>query len=191
MIVRGVIGTIIMLAFVIAAPLMAADEELSPSEGIDRYEGLVRSNPQSASHRNALGYYYLQAEDYQRAEACFLEALAIDSEYATAHNNLGIIYLRRGRPEPAEKEFLQALKLKPGYCKAQYNLAVALFHQRRFGQAAKAYLEAREMDSDYVDRRDNRKEIPEKAKQTLKQAGEDYGSTRELKRLREWFALYY
>ncbi len=191
MIVRGVIGTIILLTFVIAAPLTAGDDELSPRQGIDRYESLVRSYPQSASHRNALGYYYLQAEDYQRAEACFLQALELDSEYATAHNNLGILHLRRGRPERAEKEFLQALKLRPSYCKAQYNLAVALFHQRRFGQAAKAYLKAGEMDSDYVEKRDSRKAIPEEAKQTLKQTGEDYESNRELKRLREWFALYY
>ncbi len=191
MTVRPGIGMLVLLSFCFAGPLCAEDADMSPTEGIDRYEKLVELYPQKASYRNALGYYYLKAEDYQKAEACFREALQLDRSYATAHNNLGIVYLRRERPEQAEKEFRQALELNPSYCKAQYNLAVALFHQKRYSQAAKAYLKARRMDSDYVERRDNREKIQEKMNQALKHVDEDDRSTRKLKRLKQWFAPYY
>jgi tetratricopeptide (TPR) repeat protein len=171
--------------------LLEEDDELSPSAGIDRYENLVQQYPEKASYRNALGYYYLKAEDYNKAESCLLVALELDCADATAHNNLGIVYLHRGRPEKAEKEFRQALRLNPSYCKAQYNLAVALFRQRRYGQAAKAYLKAREMDGDYVARRDNREKMQEEIKQVFRQAGENDSSARELERLKQWFAPHY
>ena len=191
MTVRSGIGMLILLSLCFAGPLCADDADMSPTEGIDRYQKLVELHPQKASYRNALGYYYLKTEDYQKAEACFLEALQLDRSYATAHNNLGIVYLRRERPEQAEKEFRQALKLNPNYSKAQYNLAVALFHQKRYSQAAKAYLRARRMDSDYVERRDNREKKQEKMNQVLKHIDEDDESTCKLKRLKQWFAPYY
>ena len=188
---RGVVLTLALLLLFSAGPLLAEETELSPVEGSDRYEHLVQLHPQKASYRNALGYYYLKAENYQKAEDCFLEALELDRSYATAHNNLGIVYLRQQRPEQAEDEFRQALELNPRYCKAQYNLAVALFRQRLYGQAAKAYLKAREMDSDYVDRRGSHEKVQEKMKEALKQVGKDDESARELKRLKQWFAPYY
>jgi tetratricopeptide (TPR) repeat protein len=185
------VGLLVLLLFCFAGSLLAEDAELSPTEGIDRYEDLVRLYPQKAVYRNALGYYYLKAENYQKAQTCFLAALELDSSYATAHNNLGVVYLHQERPEQAEKEFRRALELNPNYCKAQYNLAVALFRQRRYRQAARAYLRAREMDRNYVERRDNQEKMQQEAKQALKQFGEDDGSARTLKRLKQWFAPYY
>ena len=191
MILRGVIATLVLILFGLAGSLLAQDDELLPNEGIDLYQNLVQRYPQKASYHNALGYYYLKAENYQKAEACFLLALELDCTHAIAHNNLGIVYLHRGRPEKAEKEFRQALSLSPSYCKAQYNLAVALFRQRLYSKAAKAYLKAREMDGAYVERRNNQERIQEEIKQTLRQAGEDDSYSRELKRLKQWFAPYY
>jgi tetratricopeptide (TPR) repeat protein len=188
---RIVIGMLGLLLFCSVESLLAEDAELPPNEGIDRYENLVQQYPQKASYHNALGYYYLKAENYEKAEACFLLALELDCAHATAHNNLGIVYLHRGLPEKAEKEFRQAIKLNPGYCKAQYNLAVALFHQKRYSKAAKAYLKALEMDRAYVERRDNPEKIQEKMKQTFRQAGDDDSSAGSLKRLKQWFAPHY
>lgn len=187
----GLLGMLILLISFVAGPLLAKDAEVSPARGIDRYKKLVRQHPQKASYQNTLGYYYLKAGKLEEAETHFLRAIELDGSYPIAHNNLGVLYLQQGRPEQAEKEFRQAVKLNPRYSKAQYNLAVALFRQRLYAKAAKAYLEAREMDSDYVDRRDNRENTNEKIKQALEQVAKDDKSTQELKRMRQWFAPHY
>jgi hypothetical protein len=57
--------------------------------------------------------------------------------------------------------------------------------------AAKAYLKARELDSDYVERRNNGEKIEKKIKQALEQVAEDDQSTRELQRMKQWFAPHY
>ena len=189
--VRTVIGTMVLLLFNLAGPLSAKDAEVSPTEGIHHYEQLVSRYPQKASYRNTLGYYYLKEGKYQKAEVCFLKALELDSSYAIAHNNLGVVYLHQERPGKAEKEFRLAIKWNPSYSKAQYNLAVALFRQGRYTEAAKAYLKAREMGRGYVERRDSGERIQEEIQQALKRVGEDDGSTRKLKRLKQWFAPYY
>jgi tetratricopeptide (TPR) repeat protein len=188
---RSVISTLILLIFFLAGPVLVKGAELSPAKGIERYKKLVKRHPQKASYHNALGYYYLKAENYEEAETSFLKAIEIDNSYATPHNNLGILYLRQRRPEQAEKEFRQALELNSRYTKAQYNLAVALFHQKRYGEAAKAYLKARELDSAYVDRRDWQENRKEKIKQALEQAAEDDKSNEKLNRMKQWFAPYY
>ena len=68
---------------------------------------------------------------------------------------------------------------------------MALFHQKRYMDAAKAYLKARELDRDYVEQRNDREKIEKKIEQALKQVAEDDQSTRELQRMRQWFAPYY
>lgn len=174
-----------------AVHLLANDVEVSSAHGIDRYKKLVQMYPQKAPHWNALGYYYLKSGDLKEAETCFMKAIELDGTYPIPHNNLGVVFLKQGLPEQAEKEFRQAVRLHPQYCKAQYNLAVALFHQKRYMDAAKAYLKARELDSDYVERRNDRENIEKKIKEALGEATEDDQSTRELKRMRQWFAPYY
>jgi hypothetical protein len=57
--------------------------------------------------------------------------------------------------------------------------------------AGKAYLKARELDSDYVERRNNRENMERKIEEALEQVNGDDQSTQELKRMRQWFAPYY
>jgi len=189
--IRRSIAILILLSSFLAGPLLARDGELSSAEGIDHYKKQVELQPQKASYWNALGYYYLKSGNLQEAEAHLLKAIETDASYPTPHNNLGVVYLKQGRPEKAEEEFRQAVKLKPNYSKAQYNLAVAMFHQRRYLDAAKAYSKARELDSDYVERRDNREKTKEKIEKALEQVAGDDKSTKELQRMRQWFAPHY
>jgi Flp pilus assembly protein TadD len=172
--------------------LLAKDNELPAARGIERYKKLVQTYPQKAPYWNALGYYYLKSGDLQEAETHFAKAIELDGTYPIPHNNLGVVYLKQRLPDQAEREFRQAVRLNPHYCKAQYNLAVALFHQKRYMDAGKAYLKARELDSDYVERRNNRENIEKKLEKALeKKVDEDDQSTQELKRMRQWFAPYY
>ena len=189
--IRRSIAILIFLSFFVAGPLLAKGGELSSAESIDHNKKQVELQPQKASDWNALGYYYLKSGNLEEAEAHLLKAIETDASYPTPHNNLGVVYLKQGRPEKAEKEFRQAVKLKPNYSKAQYNLAVAMFHQRRYLDAAKAYCKARELDSDYVERRDNREKTKEKIEKALEQVAGDDKSTKELQRMRQWFAPHY
>jgi Flp pilus assembly protein TadD len=187
----GLFSILTFFMFMSAGLILAKDTEVSPARGVARYKKLVRQYPQEASYQNALGYYFLKAGNLEEAEAHFLKAIELDGSYPIAHNNLGVLYLQQGQSEQAEKEFREAIKLNPLYCKAQYNLAVAFFRQRRYAEAAKAYLKAREIDSEYVDRRDNRENTQEKIERALEQVAKDDKSTQELKRMRQWFAPHY
>ena len=172
--------------------LLAKDSELPAARGIERYKKLVQTYPQKAPYWNALGYYYLKSGDLQEAETHFTRAIELDGTYPIPHNNLGVVYLKQKLPDQAEREFRQAVRLNPQYCKAQYNLAVALFHQKRYMDAGKAYLKARELDSDYVERRNNRENIEKKIEKALeKKVDEDDQSTQELRRMRQWVAPNY
>ena len=182
---------LILLSSLFVGPLLARGGELSAAEGIEHYKKQVELQPQKASHWNALGYYYLKAGKLREAEAHLLKAIETDSSYPIPHNNLGVVYLKQGRSEQAEEEFRRAVELKPNYSKAQYNLAVALFRQGRYIGAAKAYYTAREVDSDYVERRDNRENTKEKIKKALEQVAGDDKSTKELKRMKQWLAPNY
>ena len=186
--IRRNMAILILLSSLVAGPLLATAGELSSAEGIAYYKKLTEQHPQKASYWNALGYYYLKAGKLQEAEAHLLQAIETDGSYPTPHNNLGVVYLKQGHSERAEGEFRQAVKLKPHYSKAQYNLAVALFRQRRYMGAAKAYVKARELDSDYVERRDNRENTKEKIDKALEQAAGDDKSTKELQRMKQWLA---
>jgi len=170
-----------LVLLVLASPTLAAVTELSPADGIGRYEQLVRLYPDSASYYNALGYYQFKAGYLEEAEASYLRALGIDRCYALAHNNIGIVYLHQRKPEQAEAHFRQALAISPVYVKAQYNLAVALFRQRRYIDAVQAYLAARKQDWAYVQGRDD----PEKMEAAVAEADKDPETKLELERIRQ------
>lgn len=187
MVFRHAIGILTFLAFCLVGIALAEDAELSPSEGIDRYEQLVRLYPQKAPYQNALGYYHLKAGNYQEAETHLRKAVELDGSYAVAYNNLGIVYLRQRKPKLAEEQFRDALRLKPDYSKAQYNLAVALFHQKQYDKAAEAYLKVRELDKEYVERRDRWENV----QQAMKKMTEDDRSFGEIRRMKQWFAPSY
>jgi Flp pilus assembly protein TadD len=189
--IRKSIAILILLSSLVAGPLLTRGAERSLTEGIDRYEKLVKLHPHKAAYWNALGYYYLKAGNVHEAKIHFLTAIEIDNSYPTAHNNLGVVYLQQNHPEQAEKEFFQAVRLNPQYSKAQYNLAVALFHQKRYAAAAKAYYKARDLDREYVNRRDNSENTQKKLQAALEQAAEDEESSKELKRMQEWLAPNY
>ena len=97
------------------------------------------------------------------------------------------MYLRQRKPKLAEEQFREALRLNPVYHKARYNLAVALFYQKHYDKAAEAYFKARELDSEYVKRRDS----CGKFQQALKEVTEKDGSSKEIGRLKQWFAPCY
>ena len=165
----GITILVTLVSLLAGLSLRAEDNELLPVEGIRHYEMLVRQYPSEASYHNALGYYYLKASDFQKAEHHFLKAIQLDGSFATGHNNLGVLYLQKGLLDLAENEFRQAVELDSNYSKALYNLAVVLFHKKHYFEAANNYRRVRALDAEYVEQRNNSTKIKAAIEQLAKE----------------------
>ena len=87
----------------------------------------------------------LMAEDPEKAERLFREALAADLWHGPAHNNLGVILLNREAWYEAAGEFEWARKLMPGHPDPRMNLALTLEKAGRVDEALATYETALEV----------------------------------------------
>ena len=71
-----------------------------------------------------LGTIFFHQRKWQKAEAQYLAAIAVDPEYALAAFNLGNLYDERGQRDLALKHYEDALRINPRYGDAHYNLAL-------------------------------------------------------------------
>lgn len=69
-----------------------------------------------------LGYYYIEAGDYEKAQLYTNKALEEDETHGPAYDNLGQIAFREGNYEEAEALFRKALDLKPTMADSKYYL---------------------------------------------------------------------
>lgn len=77
-----------------------------------------------------LGFVLLQRGAIGEAKSCFVEAVAISSDYAEAHNNLGHILILERRYQEAADEFRAALRCRPNWDVAENNLRFVLDYQK-------------------------------------------------------------
>jgi tetratricopeptide (TPR) repeat protein len=71
----------------------------------------------------------------RQAIVYFLEALAIDPQFAGAHNDLGAVYLTRGELPQAVEQFQKTIDLAPEHRLALSNLSIALIRMNRCREA--------------------------------------------------------
>jgi len=79
-------------------------------------------NPDNADVYYNLGLARARLEDFPRAEAAFLAALALNPRRDSAWFNLGIVYLKQGKTAQARRQFEAALEANPGHAKARAKL---------------------------------------------------------------------
>ncbi len=91
------------------------------------------------------GELHLAKKEYDQAERCFVQVLAIDETHLDGNLQLGITYLQQGNHSKAEFFFHKLVNLKkdPVYYS---NLGLALYNQGRLLEAAEAYENALSMD---------------------------------------------
>jgi Tfp pilus assembly protein PilF len=93
------------------------------------------SDPQQA-YRD--GNHLMAAGDAAGAEACYLQALALEPLHGAARANLGYVKEQQGALAEAEFHYRQAIALMPDHAQLYQNLGVLLLREKRFDDAEAA-----------------------------------------------------
>ena len=107
--------------------------------------------PQDAEAHNNLGVTLQEIGRFKEAEASYMQAIALKSDYADAHNNLGNTLKELGRLEDAEASYRQAIALKSDYAEAHGNLGVTLKELGRLEEAIESTKQSLAINPDYTD----------------------------------------
>ncbi len=106
------------------------------------WSSVIAAHPENARAHNNLGAAWAAQREFERAQACYLQALQLRPDYAEAHNNLGVAMLHQGQLEKALAHYREALAIKPNYADAHVNVGMALARQGKMEQARASYAEA-------------------------------------------------
>jgi len=99
------------------------------------------------SYQFLIGYSTApREENFAKAEAAALRALAIDDELAEAHATLGNVAALKWDWLTAKKEFKRAIDLKPNYALAHNWYGLYLKHIAHSGEAVAEFTRAQELD---------------------------------------------
>ena len=113
-------------------------------------ENLSRHFPDNASVVHCLGASHHMARDYQKAEACFARAHAMDPSNAEALANRSITLCDLGRLQEAVDCARQATVLRPQYPEGYCALGDALTAMGNHPEALQAYDRALAVNSDHA-----------------------------------------
>lgn len=92
------------------------------------------------------GLLALKRGEYSTAEACLLEAVSIDPNFAEAYSNLGFLLNARGASAFAEECYRLSIRLDPTNALTYLNMGVLLDQQKQFDEAELYYQEAINLD---------------------------------------------
>ncbi len=98
----------------------------------------------------ALGYYYREKGDFDRARELFEKAIAIDPLSWAAHDFYGIALFRQGQYEGAVQQFQAALRLDPLSAQSLTNVGALEFTRGNLEGAKKYFREAIEAKPTYA-----------------------------------------
>jgi Tfp pilus assembly protein PilF len=115
----------------------------------------ISKNPGCWMAYNNLGIYYLQQGEEEKAEACFLKAVSIDSSKADQRNNLGLLHLSRGLLPEALGDYKEAVRLDPNDSRTHYNLGLVYLQMDSLPQAEGALKKAVLVNSGHAKARCN------------------------------------
>ena len=114
-------------------------------EAAQRYERILRDNPDEPEAAHMLGVLFHQEGNHDRAIELIGRAVALRPNVARYHANLAEVYRVRGQPDRAAGCCRMAIKLSPGYAEAHCNLGLALHGLGQTEWAIEAYRRALEL----------------------------------------------
>jgi serine/threonine protein kinase/tetratricopeptide (TPR) repeat protein len=105
--------------------------------------GSLAQQPHTAAEFYENGGYFISIRSYDAAIRELRQAIALQSDFPSAHNRLGHALMLKGQFPAAAEEFRTAVNQRGGnYPTAQYNLGFVLQQQRDNDKAVAAYRDA-------------------------------------------------
>ena len=105
------------------------------------FERALALRPKYPEAQNNLGTLYLVMGEWDKAIACFKEAIS-DILYNSpqfAYNNMGYAYFKKGDYDKAIESYKRALKSSPSYTLCYFNLALAYEAKGELEEAVASY----------------------------------------------------
>ena len=119
------------------------------------YSRICQSDRRDADSWNLLGAVHGILGEFQQAETCCRQVIALRPDAVGAYNNLGNALKFQGKQREAEECYRQAIRLMPGYAEAHNNLGNLLKEQDQHQQAEACYRQAIACAPDYADAHSN------------------------------------
>nr|WP_320147916.1 tetratricopeptide repeat protein [uncultured Anaeromusa sp.] len=110
----------------------------------------VKEEPHNQELYQPLGELLVALEEWDHAQACFGQLIALAPECAAAYNYMGIILKRKEYLVEAEACYRKAIELKPDYAEAFHNMGNCLLREEKYAEAEKAYLQAVKLEPDLL-----------------------------------------
>jgi len=139
------------------------------------YVEALKSNPNSPTILNNLGYVQYRLKNYDSALVNYRKAIQADPEYSMAYNNAGLVLEAIGDIGSAEKFFKKAVNITPDLYQAYINLGNLYLGNNEPIRAELAFIQARET-------------APEKA-QAYFRLGSLYGRLKDFDKAENMFYL--
>lgn len=117
---------------------------------VDYFNNAINIKPKSIEAYYALGMFYQQNNDAEKAISAYNSILAVDSKYKYAHYNLGWVNLvLLQKYDRAIQHFSDAIQLDSLYYEAYYNLGHCYELQNNFSEARKYFKKSLEIEINY------------------------------------------
>jgi serine/threonine-protein kinase len=120
--------------------------QVEEAAGIRR--DLVRQEPNNPALWMYLGLALHDQKDYSAADAAFLQAIALQPDFAEAHGNLGLSLYSQRKYAEAEEACRRASELKPNLAQAYSGVGVCLAAQQKYALAEVAHRKAIALEPD-------------------------------------------
>ena len=119
-------------------------------EALHEGSKLLEQFPSSLNLYNIIGAANKGLGRLDDSIRAYLNALAIEPNFADAHYNIGVALKEQGKLEEAINSYNNALSIKPNYAKCYYNKGNALKELGMLGDAIEAYNMAVSINTDYA-----------------------------------------
>lgn len=108
------------------------------AQAVDEYTRVTQIEPRNVYGFMRMAGSYDQQNMYDKAEANYLHAIALDPSFYDPHQFLGVYYFHHGQYQKAAEQFQKVIELAPGMYNAYANLGASLEKLGRYDDAEKA-----------------------------------------------------
>jgi tetratricopeptide (TPR) repeat protein len=127
---------------------LTENQRLAVQRSIDEYLAAEWTNAERPESYLNIGLIHVDQRQFEKAEAAYRAALALQPTFTQAAVNLADLYRLQGREADGEKTLRQALTLDPQNADAHHALGLLLVRQQRLPEALTALADAARLEGD-------------------------------------------